>query len=82
MPGESVEVQDVVKGDADFETAFSESCNRAGGDGNNWKIRRQNGNLELFKVILGSKFKVDGYDWGNRARLDVSRNVWVEQHKK
>lgn len=82
MPGESVEVQDVVKGDADFETAFSESCNRAGNEGNNWKIRRQNGNLELFKVILSSKFKVDGYDWGDRARLDVGGNVWVEQHKK
>ncbi len=82
MPGESVEVQDVVKGDADFETAFSESCDRAGGDGNNWKIRRQNGNLELFKVILGSKFKVEGYDWGDRVRLHVGRNVWVEQHNK
>jgi len=82
MPGESVEVQDVVKGDTDFETAFSESCDRAGDRGNNWRIRRQNGKLELFKVILGSKFKVEGYDWDDRARVDVSENVWVTEHRK
>ena len=82
MPGESVEVQDVVKGDTDFETAFSESCDRAGDRGNNWRIRRQNSKLELFKVILGSKFKVEGYDWDDRARVDVSENVWVTEHRK
>lgn len=82
MPGESVEVQDVVKGDTDFETAFSESCDRAGDRGNNWRIRRQNGKLELFKVVLGSKFKVEGYDWDDRARVDVSQNVWVTEHRK
>jgi hypothetical protein len=75
-------VRDIVNGEVDFESAFSESCDRAGDAGKNWKIRRQNGNLELFKVILGSKFKVDGYDWGDRARLDVGGNTWIEYHDK
>jgi hypothetical protein len=81
MPGESVEVQDVLKGDTEVEAAFSESCNRAGDEGNIWKTRRQNGVLELFKVISGSKFKINGYDWSDRVRLDISGNVWLERKK-
>jgi len=80
MPGESVEVQDVVLGDTDVEAAFLESCARAGDRGNNLKLLRDNGTLELFKVVAGSKFKVEGYDWNDRVRVDVSGNVWVTQH--
>jgi len=82
MPGESIEVQDVVNGDTDFEIAFSECCARAGDRGDDLRTRRHNGTLELFKVISGSKFKVDGYDWNNRMRVDVGGSVWVTEHRK
>ena len=82
MPGESIEVQDVVNGDTDFEIAFSESCARAGDRGDDLRTRRRNGTLELFKVISGSRFKVDGYDWNDRMRVDVGGSVWVTEHRK
>lgn len=82
MPGESIKVQDVVNGDPNFETAFSESCARAGDRGDDLRTRRHNGTLELFKVISGSKFKVDGYDWNDRVRVNVGGSVWVTEHRK
>jgi len=69
-----------VNGDSDFETAFSESCARAGDRGDDLRTRRHNGTLELFKIVSGSKFKVEGYDWNDRKRVDVGGNVWVTKH--
>lgn len=82
MPGESMEVRDVVNGDTDFERAFSEACARAGDRSDDLRARRQNGTLEVFKVVSGSRFKVDGYDWDNRRREDVGGSVWVTEHRK
>jgi hypothetical protein len=80
MPGESIEVQDVVSEDIDFENAFIQSCEFAGEWGNNWKLLRDKGILELFKVIFGSKFKVEGYNWENQLRVDVSANHRFDLH--
>jgi hypothetical protein len=81
-PRESVEVQDILPEDPEVDNAFLESCARAGERGNNWKTLRQNGTLELFKVIAGSKFKIDGYDWNDRVRVDVGGNFWVMRQRK
>jgi len=80
--GESVEVRDVVNGDTDFEKAFLEACARAGDRSDDLRTRRQNGTLEVFKVVSGSRFKVDGYDWDNRRREDIGGSVWVTEHRK
>jgi len=82
MPGKSIEIRDVVNGDTDFERAFSEACARAGDRSDDLRTRRQNGTLEVFKVVSGSGFRVDGYDWDNRRREDVGGGVWVTEHRK
>lgn len=81
-PSGSVEVRDVLNEDSEFERAFSEACDRAGDRSEDLRARRQEGTLELFKVISGCKFKVDGYDWNDRKRVDVGGNVWVTNGRK
>jgi len=81
-PGESIKVQDVVNGDSDFEAAFEEVCARAAERGDRWRTQRFEGRLQLFKVISGSKFTVDAYDWNDRQRVDVAGNFWVTEHGK
>lgn len=80
MPGESIDVQDVVPGDTYFENAFIQSCENAGELGKNWKLLRDKGTLELFKVIFVSKFKVEGYNWEDKMPVDVSRQHRFDLH--
>lgn len=69
MPGESIDVQDVVNGDIDSEMAFDERCAKAGVMGDRWRSQRRTGALQLFKVISGSKFILAGYDFDDHMRV-------------
>ena len=77
MPGESIEVQDPVKGDTEFEKAFEDVCDRDAKRGARWRAQREEGILELFKVISGSNFTVDAYDWSDRGvKSGMRGNPW------
>jgi len=69
MPGEAIDVQDIVNGDTDSEMAFDERCAKVGAMGDRWRSQRHTGALQLFKVISGSKFILDGYDFDDHMRV-------------
>jgi len=71
MPGEAIDVQDVVNGDTDSEMAFDERCaNKAGAMGDRWRSQRRTGALQLFKIVSSSKFiALDGYDFNDHMRV-------------
>ena len=66
MPGEAIDVQDVVNGDTDSEMAFDERCAKAGAIGNRWRSQRRTGALQLFKVISGTESRFVGYDFDDQ----------------
>lgn len=80
MPGKSIEVQEPIEGDTEFEAAFQNLCARAGEGGNLWRAQRSAGTLELFKVISGSRFTVEAYDWNERRRVVVAPSLWFPEH--